>query len=356
MFDSFRSEFAVTDAGNPINQPKDHHFIETEIAKALDMYGGLTVLLIGTVGNCLSIAVLSRRRLRQTITGQYLIVLAFCDLWAIVIGQAGRHVPRTFFKDDIPSRINWYCKAWYFGFYMGSTYSSWILAAVSVERCLAVSLPLKANIIFSRKRAKFYLLLLLVIITAYNSHMFYSYQVNTTDSGSTICGINADSYFVREVRPWSDFTFKAIGPGLVIVVFNSIIIYQLYKMQKVRNKALMESQASETSHLMAMVPMLVTVSIAFLCLTSPIHVTYVINAFYPAVYEPDDRQGAVMRLVWSVNVLCLYINHAINFFLYVISGREFRTELINMLLCRDRRSRKDTSHIFSSQNNSKNSV
>ena len=70
--------------------------------------------------------------------------------------------------------------------------------------------------------------------------------------------------------------------------------------------------------------MLITVSLAFLILTGPVAVSYIITI------NPDPIQKAV-------TVLVRYINHSINAVLYCMSGSRFRKELTNTYpfrLCR----------------------
>ena len=43
---------------------------------------------------------------------------------------------------------------------------------------------------------------------------------------------------------------------------------------------------------------------------------------------------AGFHLIYQIGFDTLYTNHAINFFLYVLSGRKFKTDLINLLIPR----------------------
>ena len=298
-----------------------------DAAKKLDAYGSLLTMLLGIIGNTLALAVLSRKRLRKTVTSRYLIVLAVSDLGATMVGQVGRHITRNFTSIDPANTANWYCKVWYYGLYVLSSYSGWVLTGVSVERCVAVLLPLKAHIIFSKRSSYIYLTVLFVCSLAYNSHMFFSYRL--VDEGTRYnCGINAASYFVLHVRPWSDFLFKALIPGVIIITSNVLIIIRLIH----RQFCGITNQSVQQIELMSMVPMLVTVSVAYICLTSPMHITYVLLSYYSASFT-----NPWIVMLWSVDVICFYLNHSINFFLYVVSGREFRGELIAMI-CRPKSS------------------
>ena len=63
--------------------------------------------------------------------------------------------------------------------------------------------------------------------------------------------------------------------------------------------------------------MLLTVSFAFIILTSPIVIAFAITE------EPP-------RLIYGITVILQYLNHSINGVLYCITGSRFRQELINL--------------------------
>ena len=66
--------------------------------------------------------------------------------------------------------------------------------------------------------------------------------------------------------------------------------------------------------------MLLTVSFAFIILTSPIVITYSITEDPP-------------HLLYGVTVILQYLNHSMNGVLYCISGSRFRQELKNLFNC-----------------------
>jgi len=69
--------------------------------------------------------------------------------------------------------------------------------------------------------------------------------------------------------------------------------------------------------------MLVVVSVAWLVLTTP----FAINSLCASIYSRDAHTRAIHVLVRTICFLLMYINHAINFVLYCLTGRKFRVEL-----------------------------
>ena len=69
--------------------------------------------------------------------------------------------------------------------------------------------------------------------------------------------------------------------------------------------------------------MLLVVSVAWLLLTTP----YAVFTQFVRDYSSDPQTKSVQRLVRVICFLLMYVNHAVNFLLYCLTGRKFRVEL-----------------------------
>ena len=76
---------------------------------------------------------------------------------------------------------------------------------------------------------------------------------------------------------------------------------------------------------------LLTVTFAFLILTTPAYSLFLYAIFYD--YKQSPYAFAGYYLFYNVARQTYYTNYGINFFLYVISGRKFRSDLINLFRC-----------------------
>ncbi|ELU08809.1 hypothetical protein CAPTEDRAFT_208114 [Capitella teleta] len=320
-------------------------FIEAWIAQNLDLYGGGLILVVGTVGNIMSIILLRRPRMKTTTTSLYLVALAFTDLSQVVVGQATRHFVRSITGIDPPIYDTWYCKIWYYLIRVFNSYSNWVLAGVTVERCIAILIPLKAKSLITRKSAKLFLSSALLAVFVYYSHSVVSYLTGPTPNGIA-CKANLENGFVSQVRPWSDWVLEALLPGIIILACNVIIIQRLLKARAERAQTLTCTSDSK-DQMQSLVVMLVSISVAYLVLTTPMHVNFVIAASFPGGYMFIERSDAIKRLIWSVSLFLHYTNHSINFFLYVLTGREFRLELKALLGLRQAEKQKGDSNATS---------
>ena len=76
---------------------------------------------------------------------------------------------------------------------------------------------------------------------------------------------------------------------------------------------------------------LLVVTFSFLILTTPF---YIIFIYLTSFGMPSSPRGfATFYLAYQIGEKSNYTNNAINFFLYVISGQKFRTDLAKLFPC-----------------------
>ncbi len=105
------------------------------IIRYLSLYA-LALIIVGTVGNILTIIVLLRRNLRRFVTARYLIIVSICD----IISLYGWNL-NNFYKFNISSRNGniedlsvIHCRVISFMTFVVLQLSSWCLTAVSLGK------------------------------------------------------------------------------------------------------------------------------------------------------------------------------------------------------------------------------
>ena len=79
--------------------------------------------------------------------------------------------------------------------------------------------------------------------------------------------------------------------------------------------------------------MAVAVSVAFLLLTSPVGILTIIRPYVFNDSEVFYANGEIEFLATTIAGILAYVNFAINFFLYFISGTRFREDLKTAFRC-----------------------
>ncbi|KAK2167964.1 hypothetical protein NP493_1248g02009 [Ridgeia piscesae] len=191
--------------------------------------------------------------------------------------------------------------------------STWFIVAFTVERCVVVRSPLRR--LSTPRNAGLCCGSLLVLAFVKNIDLFFVYDlVIGTYSGDAICTVPLRylDYF-NNYRRMINFVTSCVIPTGVVLVCNWAIIRTL-------RRDLVQTTARD-SIVRHTTVMCLAVSFAFIVCVAPAHVFYVTIPNWPMSLQ---EQYDVLRSL----LLLRHANHAVNLFLYSLTGAHFRCELV----------------------------
>lgn len=301
------------------------------------------LIIVGTIANCLSIAVLTRKAMRKSNTSFYLAVLAFGDIIVLYSGPL-RYWMNYAFEVDVRLLSDFSCKLHGFIVYFSLDFTSWVLVAVTVDRCISACRPFTARTLCTPKLAHLTILFICILVFLANSHLFWTLGLRFSDGKLHCKGIYR---FNLSIWPWIDFSLFCFVPFSLMIYCNILIIRQLLKsVRKIRTHPISvapystEQRTDNLSNLPKMkvgkIPsvtvMLLSVNCLFLVMTLPIVVFQIgYTYWYPST---TLRQRAGIEMIWAVSNILQYLNNTIHFFLYCLTGPRFRRECSAMLRCK----------------------
>ncbi|XP_064609474.1 neuromedin-U receptor 2-like [Liolophura sinensis] len=297
------------------------------------------LILLGTIGNSVSIAVLCRKSIWKISSSPYLVVLGVADLFVLWTGLL-RQWLRFLVNIDIRDLSPVICKLQIFCLYTVTDFSAWTLVAVTVERFIFVCFPFKAKSVCTRRRTTFTLVLILIALALVNSHLLYGYDfvydepsVNDGDPPALIpyCGhINDDySMFFDEIWPWLDISVFSLVPFSIIAICNISIITKIAR-SLFRNKVAANSAGEGDNRVKpsSMTALLLSLNTVFLVTTAPVCIYYIgLPEWTRTATSEEDMQ---LDLWFAIVHQLMYLNNSVNFLFYCISGQKFRRELRSM--------------------------
>ncbi|XP_074654670.1 FMRFamide peptide receptor frpr-18-like [Tubulanus polymorphus] len=286
-----------------------------EIGRMIVVYGAPFVLLFGLVGNTLIITTFSGKRLRYKSYAWLFICLSVSDSGLLSIDLVVRWTNYYYRSEyDFRGGNSVLCVAFLFLAHFFAHASPWMLVLITMERCVSVVAPMRAKIICSRKRMIYASLLVIFLVFAINSHMFYGMRI--TQDG--FCREREGVYLDFWSRYWLTIhlVIASAAPFAVLLICNAVIIYFLKRAESRR-----QTQTSAVTNNITL--MLVTTNFTFFVTSFPFTVVIIL------------RPASI--LVHVISAMLMYVNYAINFWLYCFTGRMFREELIE--LCSDCRRR-----------------
>ncbi|KAK7116866.1 hypothetical protein V1264_002472 [Littorina saxatilis] len=191
------------------------------------------LLVVGTLGNGMSIAVLSRKAMRRSNAAIYLIVLSVVDILVLYTGLL-RQWLRFYYDFDVRNLGPFSCKIHTWLVYFTLDMSVWVLVALTFERLVSVYLPHRVKKHCTSVTSFLTLGVIAVALLSVNSHFLYGLgdKHHTMASNRTLierCTFLFDEYthFGTKVWPWIDLCLYSLVPLSVIVICNIAIVVKV---------------------------------------------------------------------------------------------------------------------------------
>ena len=116
--------------------------------------------------------------------------------------------------------------------------SAWLIVAVTTDRFLAVTYPLKASSYCTVQRAKYLSLILLLIATVYNIHVLWTIHLYSKPPlGYLSCSHYQSDTFMEEYYPFIKLSTYSVLPFTMVVVLNTSITRKLWRSRKTLSEA-----------------------------------------------------------------------------------------------------------------------
>ena len=211
---------------------------------------------------------------------------------------------------------------------MSSTTSTLIIVFMTFERLYSIVWPHKAASFNMVKRAKITLLCCSIFGILYNIPHWFT---TIPDRRQCVPLGKARESILGQVYYWINFLVTFAIPFILLLIMNCIIIQKLWKrsdMKEVRSIGQSHSKGQGLSDMQIYVLLLV-VTFSFLILTSPMHVFLLFVQFFD--YTKTAKSFALFYLLFNIAHKAYNTNYGINFYLYVISGHKFRTDLVTLM-------------------------
>ena len=294
------------------------------------------LIVLGSIGNILSIVVLTRKSIRNSIT-PLLTFLAFSDILVLYTGLLRQWIQNTF-DYDIRHFSEIACKIHLWLVYTCLDLSAWIIMALTLDRVIATWWPFRARQLCTRTCAIKVVATVVLFLLIVNSHFLYGVANKThTDGNGTVVKVKKcfpvhAGYieFLQKVWTIMDLLIVCLIPFSVILVGNICIVAKLVRRQR-RLSTINEtsirrrSSARNSGSISSLTAMLLVLSTLFLITTLPTNVFIYLAENYWR-HERDPETLSNQKLWWAIANMLMYTNNSVNFLLYCLSGSRFRKE------------------------------
>ncbi|ELU15761.1 hypothetical protein CAPTEDRAFT_26901, partial [Capitella teleta] len=226
------------------------------------------VLLLGWIGNGLTLAVFSRPKNRAISCCVYMCGLAISDTCMMTVASHyfWRFTDVVFFRSESLKTYRspaWECSMFVWLYNFASLTGVCIIISMTVDRFIGVRFPLLANRICTPTRAKRTLAVIPFFTGVYTiPYILYSKLV-----GPTCTALAVRSKFTQ-VYSWVTVCLNCFIPFICLLCLNTAIIATVRKSRPQLGKARDQKSASRERQVLVM---LLMVSFTFLTLTMPLY-------------------------------------------------------------------------------------
>ncbi|CAF1050576.1 unnamed protein product [Didymodactylos carnosus] len=298
------------------NMTDDKHLLDEFFT-----YYPLVLVIGGTLLNLLTFLIFCRPIFQNRPTMHYFRAMAVFDI-LMLYGWNLDHFLTSKYDYDLEHYSISTCKLFTFLNYFAAETSAWLRVCTCVDRLIALSsLNLYRTKINSHKTVLIIIFSTVLIIFLIDAHILIFTCYKTWDSVNNLTILKTGSTFYA-LNPMWDYVNLVLYnciPFLLMSGFNSSIIYHLFQMKRT------SMVQSKIQHRQITIT-LVIYTLLFSIMTIPGTIAY---AFFLPKLENKVYRDWLLHLLDSI----LYTYHISSFFLYLITFKEFRQELIKIIKC-----------------------
>ena len=301
--------------GNLQDQPVLDQYIidlqnwERHNLKYIASIRGFPLIVLGTVGNGISMAVMRRERMKSTVAVIYLMALALTDTGLLWIGCGHWWIHATFGLSLRDFHLATYIlHITLINFLI--MLSAWIIVFVSVQRMLVVLLPYKAKRIATRNKTWVSLFVLILTLVAYMTYSLITIRLANSASGRDVCLFRLNRKKLYSIC-WSLISLLTtlILPSGTIFIANAVLIVKFIQSKVTGTLVTSEGQIMRRQAKRITITV-ISVSLIFLILNMP----RVIVFYLLPLPTSQEKNGHYFRDTGPVREFPGYFEQCHNFF------------------------------------------
>ncbi|KAK3085737.1 hypothetical protein FSP39_008014 [Pinctada imbricata] len=291
------------------------------------------MIVLGSIGNLLTLAVMKRKSFQNASIGFYLIAYAISCLLTLYLLLGSEWLTKILKVKGIDERADWMCRLWQFIVRVFSYSGIWFVVAMLIDRYIVIWHPKRANALSSKFMAKFVVVIIFVGLVVISIHAMWTYEL-MPNSGCYMFHREDDIHAM--IWPWVSAGFYSYIPLMLVFVFNVLILTGLC----LKRPWKMHQSQENTSLLLSYTT--IGLSMLYFILVLPATVMNIVNITYPPSWlQNQELMVQIHKAMYATHYMA-WLNTTILFHVCIVFSRTFRKEFWEMLtssLCLRHRSR-----------------
>ena len=334
------------DGNEMLNLHPQHDLLIHDIGKDIYAYMTPVIIVIGLVGNIISLKVFTSKVMQRLPSSLYLVALSASDILVLLtyvfIDWLNHGMLRWPGKRRLPlMNVNGACQAFLYASYTFRFISAWLIVIFAVERFVAVCMPLHRKRFVTNGCAK---KLIVAVVLCASLLCLYKPILSEVDETQKENACTRNRAFNKE-----NFILDAVYgvmitavPSFVILALNVPILRRLMNWESGQRGA--KIMHREKRIRLEFTVILLAISSCFICLNLPYFIIWCqqfhqsLNPKNPTVADRISGQLYITRTIF-------YVNYCANFFLYILTGAYYRREIRSMFRYYFRMNQSPTSQL-----------
>ena len=213
------------------------------------------------------------------------------------------------------------CRLYVFLLFTSKCCSAWLIVAVSVERLIVMSFPLRANMIVSRQRAWAIVISIVLVLTGIYLPLVWPFTL-IDEEKRTRCSLRADSHS-ELILKMVDLVVFALVPAVLIFFSNMLLARLMLHERQKRSSIVIQSKSRQDIDMLRLPTLLFMLTSAFLLLNLPMALYQIALAFGFTVLRTGSYSTVIYHTLYTMQLL----NSTVNFILYCLSAPVFRRQV-----------------------------
>ncbi|CAF2831509.1 unnamed protein product [Rotaria sp. Silwood2] len=288
--------------------------------------GTLTVIL-GLIGNFLSIVVFSRKSLRSRSCSIYFLALNVSDIW-VLIGYTLENLLYHGYEIQFLSNA-FMCKSVIFLIYASTDISNYLLTLAAIDRYILISYR-TAHYRFCRaSTAKLLITIVVIMFSLINSHFLYGFHVDQ-DGSCLPAPMKYIEFYVHHYDSYIDIIKTVLIPFIIIFICNIFIISILTRKHSLLRRTSTLRRRIRQEKDRQLTGFLLLTSILFIVLSLPSEINDFLRTNFTRQFQIE--YACQLWTTTTIFILLHQIHHASHFYVYTLTGPIFRKEF-QKLIC-----------------------
>lgn len=274
------------------------------------------IMLIGVLGNILTILVYSRKTFRTLSTRNTLRILSLVEIFNVL--QMWKHFALNTFNFNIYLVSSVTCKlVIYFSYFNSIT--AWLLTYISIERLLKIRFPRQARLA-NKHQTLIISSCIIWNLIANSQDMIYNDLVADSDyNNATSCMVLEQFEHAEAAFLYFDLINSTVLPFLVMLLSTVFLTYTVFKSRKKMARFASTISNRKLRRDIQFSMTLALSNLIFFLFNFPVLIYFIV----------DNTMGDYV--LYTVLIDLYYTSYAVNFFIYLMTNSNFRREFFHMV-------------------------